>query len=174
MDKKDFYFLGKITKTSGYHGNLVFFFDVDDINRYSELPAIFIDINDELIPFAVKELRIKGNNTAFVCLEDISDEEQAKALTGCELYLPLSYLPPLKGTKFYYHEVTGFSVLDEKSGFIGTIDTILDQTGNAIFVIINKGKEILLPVTDDIIKKIDRKNKKIEVVMPDGLLEIYQ
>lgn len=174
MDKKDFYFLGKITKTSGYHGNLVFFFDVDDINRYSDLPAIFIDINDELIPFAVKELRIKGNNTAFVCLEDISDEEQAKALTGCELYLPLSYLPPLKGTKFYYHEVTGFEVFDKKSGFIGTIDTILDQTGHAIFVILNKGKEILLPVSDDIIKKIDRKNKKIEVVMPDGLLEIYQ
>ena len=173
MDKKDFYFLGKITKTSGYQGNLVFFFEVDDISSYSDLAAIFIDINDELIPFAIKELRIKGNNTAFASLEDISDEEQANALTGCELYLPLSFLPPLTGKKFYYHEVTGFAVLDEKAGFIGTIDSILDQTGHAIFVIINKGKEILLPITDDIIKKIDRNNKTIEVSTPDGLLEIY-
>jgi 16S rRNA processing protein RimM len=173
MNKKDFYFLGKITKTSGYQGSLVFFFDVDDINYYAGLEAVFVDINGELIPYAVKELRIKGNNSAFVSLEDVTDKEQAKALTGFEVYLPISYLPPLTGKKFYYHEVAGFSVKDEKHGFIGTIERIFDQAGHAIFVIYFNGKEILVPVSDEIIRKIDRKNKTIEVNTPDGLLEIY-
>jgi 16S rRNA processing protein RimM len=173
MDKKDFYFLGKITKTSGYQGNLVFFFDVDNIINYTGLQAVFVDINDELVPFAIKELRIKGNNSAYAALEDISDYEQASALVGYELYLPLSFLPPLTGKKFYYHEVIGFSIIDEKSGFIGTIDRIFDQSGHAIFIILNKGKEILIPATDEIINKVDRKNKTIEVTTPEGLLEIY-
>jgi 16S rRNA processing protein RimM len=173
MDKKDFYFLGKITKTSGYQGNLVFFFDVDDISLYADLEAVFVDMSGELVPFAIKALRIKGNSSALVTLEDITDDEQTRVLIGCALYLPLSYLPPLTGKKFYYHEVTGFSVLDEKSGFIGTIDRIFDQSGHAIFVIINKGKEILVPVTDEIITKVDRKNKTIEVSTPEGLLDIY-
>jgi 16S rRNA processing protein RimM len=174
MDKKDFYFLGKIIKTSGYLGNLVFFFDVDDIQNYVDLEAVFIDINDELIPFAIKEIRLKGSNTAGVSLEDVNDEEQAKALVGNKLYLPLSYLPPLVGKKFYYHEVTGFDVVDKKEGFIGKIESIIDQSGQGIFIISNKGKEILIPVADEIIQKIDRKNKTLEVIVPDGLLDVYK
>ncbi|MBM3436821.1 MAG: 16S rRNA processing protein RimM, partial [Bacteroidetes bacterium] len=36
MNKKDFYFIGKITKASGYKGDLMFFFDVDDIIPYKD------------------------------------------------------------------------------------------------------------------------------------------
>lgn len=174
MDKKDFYFLGKITKTSGYKGNLVFFFDVDNIQRYTGLEAVFIDISDELVPFAIKELTIKNSSTAIASLEDISDEDQANALVGYDLYLPLSFLPPLTGKKFYYHEVTGFSVVDKNVGMVGNIQSIFDQAGQAIFIIINKdGKEILVPATDEIIQLVDRKNKTISINAPDGLIDIY-
>ncbi len=173
MDKKDFYFLGKITKTSGYHGSLVFFLDVDDIRFYSGLEAVFVEINDELVPFAIKKLNIKGPNTAVATLEDITEPEQAKALTGQSLYLPLSFLPPLSGKKFYYHEVSGFSVTDKKQGMIGRIDHVMDQSGQGIFVVHDQGKEILIPAADEIINKVDRKKKIIEVELPDGLLDIY-
>lgn len=173
MEKKDFYFLGKITKTSGYHGNLVFFFDVDDIRFYADLKAVFIEINKDLIPFAIKELQLKGNNSAFVTLEEVTSEDEARNLVGFDLYLPLSFLPPLTGNKFYYHEVIGFQVIDQASGNIGIIENIFDQSGNAIFVILNDGKEILIPIIDEIIKKIDRENRSIEVKTPEGLLEIY-
>jgi 16S rRNA processing protein RimM len=173
MDKKDFYFLGKITKTSGYLGNLMFFFDVDDIQNYAGLEAVFVNINNEMVPFAIKELRIKGDHSAFVSLEDVTDDEQARALVGYELYLPLSYLPPLTGKKFYYHEVTGFSVVDKIAGNIGIIESVSDQSGQPIFIVSFKDKEILIPATDEIISKIDRKNRTIEVITPEGLLEIY-
>jgi 16S rRNA processing protein RimM len=173
MDKKDFYFLGKITKTSGYSGNLVFFFDVDDINQYNDLEAVFVDINNELIPFAISELKIKSHNSAIVKLEDVSDEEEAIALIGSELYLPVSYLPPLSGKRFYFHEVTGFAVLDQNLGNLGKVDRIMDQSSQAILVINKDDKEILIPISDEIIKKVDRKNKTIEVETPEGLVDIY-
>jgi 16S rRNA processing protein RimM len=173
MDKKDFYFLGKVTKTSGYKGNLVFFFDVDDIGNYNELEAVFIDVHGELIPFVILGLHFKSNNTAFVTLEDITDDEQASALVNCDLYLPISFLPPLTGNKFYFHELIGYSVLDVRHGNIGKITSVNDNAQQAIFNIQFNDKEILVPIIDEIIRKVDRENKTIHVETPEGLIEIY-
>ena len=173
MDKKDFYFLGKITKTSGYKGSLVFFFDVDDVGKYTDLNAVFIEMHNELVPFAIKTLSIKSAKSAIVQLEDITDEESATALVGFELYLPLSFLPKLEGNKFYYHEVIGFKVLDKNIGEIGTVKEIIDQSSQAILVVNQNDKEILIPITDEIIQLVDRIKKTIEVITPKGLVDIY-
>ncbi len=173
MNRDDFYYLGKIKKTSGYKGNLVFFFDVDDISYYKELEAVFVKINEELIPFAINGLQIKNNKSAFVKLEDIDSEDQAAVLAGQELYLPLSFLPPLSGNKFYYHEVIGFDVMDITNGNIGKIESFIEQAAQALFIIKYNEKEILIPVADNIIKKVDRTNRIIEIEAPDGLIDIY-
>lgn len=154
-------------------GDLVFFFEVDEIDQYKDLSAVFIEISGELIPFAIQRLQFKNDRFGIVKLEDVDDNEEALALTGNELYLPLSYLPVLKGNQFYYHEVIGFMVKDIKFGNVGIIDHIIDQTSQPLFVILHKKKEILIPVADEIIKKVDRKNKVIEVETPEGLIDLY-
>ena len=173
MDKKDFYYLGKIVKTSGFKGNLVFFFDVDDITPYTDLEAVFVEVGGDLIPFAIRSLRVKNNTSAYVHLQDVDSGDEAIALTGKSLYLPLSFLPPLTGNKFYYHEVTGFEVIDRQAGKIGIIESVMDQGPQDIFIIRSGKREILIPVRDEIIKKVDRKNRILEVEAPAGLLDIY-
>ena len=173
MNKKDFYYLGKITKTSGYKGSLMFFFDVDDASGYKNLEAVFVDLNDELIPFAIRQIQFKGNKNAFVTLEDVESDEQAEALVGYDLYLPLSYLPELKGDRFYYHEVIGFEVIDKCFGTVGTIDRFIEQGPQDMFVVKHDRKEVLIPVSDEIITKVNRENKTIEVDTPEGLIDIY-
>ncbi len=173
MEKKDFYFLGKILKTSGYSGNLMFFFDVDDIAPYKNLDAVFIEISEEMIPFVIEKLTFHSNKTANVKLEDVTDEQAASALIGNELYLPLSFLPPLSGNKFYFHEITGFTVIDNIAGPVGTIESVYESTNQPLLIIKKNGKEILIPISDDIIKKVDRKNKTIEIEAPEGLIDIY-
>lgn len=173
MDKKDFYYLGKIVKPSGFKGSLMVFFDVDDITPYRDIEAVFVSAGNDLIPYAIHSLQVKSNTSAYVQFEDINSDDEANALVSAELYLPLSFLPPLKGNKFYYHEVTGFEVIDEKSGLVGQLETVIDQGPQGIFVIKNKGKEILLPITDEIIKKVDRKGKRLLVKAPEGLIDLY-
>jgi 16S rRNA processing protein RimM len=173
MDKKDFYYLGKIVKTSGFKGSLMFFFDVDDIGLYKDMDAVFAEVAGELIPFAIRSVKIKNSNTAYVQLEDVNSEEEAIALIGKSLYLPLSFLPPLSGDQFYYHEVIGFSVIDQQAGPIGVIESVMDQGPQDIFIIRSGKMEILLPVSGDIILKTDKKKKTMEVKAPDGLLDLY-
>lgn len=173
MEKKDFYYLGKIVKTSGYKGSLVFFFDVDDIGYYQDLDAVFVELAGELIPFVIADLTIKKGNQAFVTLEDVDTEEEAVALTGSDLYLPLSYLPPLAGKKFYFHEVAGFRVVDSVHGDLGTIREVIDRTSQPFMVVRKDKNEILIPLSDDIIRKVDRENRVMEVATPEGLVGIY-
>ncbi len=174
MDKKDYYFLGKITKTSGFKGSLMFFFDVDDTSPYKELDAVFVEVGgSDFIPFAIEKLTFRHNNTAIAKLADIDSEEEAASLVSAELYLPLAFLPPLKGKKFYFHEIMEFKVVDKIQGNIGNVKDVLDQTGQPIFIIRKGDKEILIPMTDEIIQKVDRKNKVIEIEAPDGLIDIY-
>ena len=108
-----------------------------------------------------------------VKFEDIDTEEDADDLMKVELYLPLTLLPKLEGDKFYYHEVIGYKITDVNFGEVGTIKTINDTTSQAIFVIDHQGKEVLIPMNDAFITKVDRDQQTITVTVPEGLIELY-
>jgi 16S rRNA processing protein RimM len=95
-------------------------------------------------------------------------------LVNAELYLPLSTLPKLEGNKFYYHEIIGFTVVDAEAGEVGVIEEVNDQSAQVLLVIKEGFREILFPVVDELIDKLDRKEKKIYVRFPEGLLDLYQ
>jgi len=169
----EFYYLGKITKLFSFKGELVFFFDVDDVSEYYDIQNVFIEIQNDIIPFFIERINFKNNN-AIVKLQDIDSESDAKRMVNSKLYMPISSLPKLEGNKFYYHEVIGFEVFDVNEGRVGIIESINDQAAQALFEIKEGYTEILLPIVDDFINEIDRKNKKVIVTFPEGLLDIYK
>jgi len=170
---EEFYYLGKITKLFSFKGELVFFFDVDDVSEYYDIENVFIKIQDDIIPFFIERINFNNNN-ATVKLQDIDSESDAKRLINSKLYMPISTLPKLEGNKFYYHEVIGFEVIDVEEGRVGVIESINDQAAQALFEIKEGYTEILLPIVDDFINEIDRVNKKVLVTFPEGLLDIYR
>jgi 16S rRNA processing protein RimM len=106
-------------------------------------------------------------------LEDVNSIEDARIFAGREMYLPASMLPPLKGKKFYYHEITGFTVNDEKFGMIGKVESVLDLPQQALMQVKHGEKEILVPMVDEVLLKVDRKKKEIHIRAPEGLIELY-
>ncbi len=96
-----------------------------------------------------------------VKFEEVNSEADADALLKHKIYLPLAALPKLSGNKFYYHEVIGFEVEDINYGKVGKIVSINDTTFQPLFEIENEeGKEILIPMNDEFIEKVDRPNQK--------------
>ncbi|MEG2178639.1 MAG: ribosome maturation factor RimM [Bacteroidales bacterium] len=172
MNQQDCFFLGFVTKSFGYKGELVLFLDVDEPQFYSKLDSVFIEIKGQLIPFFIEKISlVKGQNVT-VRFQDVSVEESL-ALIGNKLFLPLTALPKLKGNKFYFHEVLGFKIKDIEKGPIGILDQINDSGPQAIFVIHNEDKEIMMPVIDKFIVKVDRDAKEITVKAPEGLIDFY-
>ena len=105
--------------------------------------------------------------------EDVDTEDDADQLLKCELYLPLAALPKLEGNKFYYHEIIDFTVVDASFGIVGTITGVNDNTSQPLLEIDRDGIEILIPINDAIIKKVDREAKTIHIEAPDGLIDLY-
>ena len=64
-------------------------------------------------------------------------------------------------------------MVDENFGHVGIVTGVNDSTAQALFEVDREGIEILIPINDDFIKKIDRVNKNITVNTPEGLIELY-
>ena len=171
MQLKDCYFLGTITKAHGYKGELNVHLDTDEPQAYKNLESVFIEQNGLLVPFFLKKAQLHKNNHLRIMLEDFDEPE---SLIGRAIYLPLSTLPKLEGNKFYYHEVIGYKVLSIDNQSVGIIQSVRDTTSQDLFEILSDDeKEILIPVIDDWIIKVDRIEKTITVDLPDGLLDVF-
>ena len=173
MQKEDCFYLGKIVKKYSFKGELLVKLDTDDPSTYTKMESVFIDKNKSLIPFFIERSSLHKSTLLRVKFEDIDSEEDADKLLKSELYLPLEFLPQLTGNKFYYHEIVGFEAEDLSFGLVGIVKGVNDTTNQAILEIDRNGSEILIPLIDDFIKSVDREQKKIILVVPEGLIDIY-
>lgn len=173
MTKDDCFELGHITKTHGINGEVVFFLDVDDPTEYEDLDTVLIEIRGELIPYFIESIVIHKNR-AIVALEDIETVEQAERLIKCGLYLPLDNLETIEDPdRFYYHEITGFQVIDSLTGPLGTVTAVYAMPTQDLVAMQYQGQEILIPINSAIVQGVDRAAKYLNVTLPDGLLDVY-
>lgn len=169
---KDFFYLGKITKVFGLKGELLVYLDTDEPKKYHQLESVFFDMQGEPIPFFIQSVKIKSDDQLIVKFEDV-DAENSYQFVNISLFLPLAMLPVLEGNKFYYHEVKGFKILDVVYGDLGICEDILEYPHQAIFQIKHPQGEILIPIVDEFILKVDKTNQIIEIKTPPGLIDLY-
>ncbi len=173
MDREDLFYLGYIVKTRGFKGEVSIYLDVDDPCDYKTLESVFVEIQQDPVPFFITSWRLDKKGFASAKLEGIDSEEQAGTLVSTRLFLPSARLPELRGNQFYYHEVIGFTIVDEHAGKVGTINRVLDYKQNPLFELKVGYKEVFIPINDEIIRETNRAEKTIRVSLPEGLLDIY-
>ncbi len=172
MDKSECFYLGRVTKKYSFKGEVIIKLDTDEPEIYQNLDAVFLEIGKDLLPFFIEKSSFQRGSELRVRFEDVKTEQDADAILKKEVYLPLEFLPKLTGDKFYFHEVIGFSLVDVNHGKIGTIESINDSTAQALFIVSDGEKQILVPMVDDFMKKVDRKNREVVVETPEGLIEM--
>lgn len=173
MRKEDCFYLGKIVTKFSFKGEVVIKLDTDEPELYKEMESVYVNLGNNLVPFFIEKSSLHKGNQLRVQFEDVYSEEDADAILKSGIYLPLSLLPKLEGDKFYFHEVIGFKVVDVVFGEVGTLVHINDKAAQPLFEIDREGKEIFIPMIDDFIKKVDRKNNTIKVETPEGLIALY-
>ena len=173
LNQEDCFRLGHIARLHGFKGELTIFLDTEDPTEFKELESVFVEYDKKLVPFFLERIQLRDRGHALVKFEDIDTEKQAKNLVGCPLYLPLDNLPQLEEDEFYLFELKGFKVIDETHGFIGNVVKIVDLAVNPLIEINFNGKEILLPMHDHFMEKVDKTTKTVYVKAPPGLIEMY-
>ena len=79
----------------------------------------------------------------------------------------------MDGNKLYYHEIIGFTGEDDSFGTVGKITGVNDTTSQPLLEVLHEAIEILIPINDAIIQKVDRKAKTIHIAAPEGLIDLY-
>ncbi|HET7361449.1 MAG TPA: ribosome maturation factor RimM [Salinimicrobium sp.] len=173
MRIEDCFYLGKIVSKFSFKGEVLIKLDTDEPESYLEMESVYVDYDKNLVPFFIEKSSLQKSYLLRVKFEDVDTEEDAGDLMKCDLYLPLEMLPKLNDDQFYYHEIIGYTVEDATYGTVGTLSSINDTTAQALFVIERNGKEILIPMNDEFLLKVDKKNKIIHVKTPEGLIDLY-
>ncbi|PRY16452.1 16S rRNA processing protein RimM [Pontibacter ummariensis] len=173
MTIDDSFLLGYIVKTHGTRGQVVAFFDVDYPEDYEELESVFLEQKGRLVPFFITSMTPIKESRFIITFEDVKTIEQAEALRGVSLYLPLDELPELEEDQFYFHEVIGYTVVDEHHGQLGTVKEFYDLPQQQLMAMDYMDQEMLIPVIDEIFLRADHEAKQLHVNLPEGLLDVY-
>ena len=173
MRKEECFYLGKIAKKFSFKGEVLAYLDTDEPELYENLESVFVECGNNLVPFFIVSSSLHKNDFLRIRFEDMNTEEDADAIMGNAIYLPMSMLPKLEGNKFYFHEVIGFDIEDKRLGIVGKIVSVNDSAAQPLFEVVKGDTEILIPMIDQFLVKIDRKNKKVVMDLPEGLIEMY-
>lgn len=173
MRKEDCFYLGKIVSKFSFKGEVLIKLDTDEPELYKELESVFLSIGRDLVPFFIDRISLHKSDLLRVKFEDVDTEAEAEGMLKTEVYLPLSFLPELTGNKFYFHEIIGFTMKDVNYGVVGLINAVNESAAQPLFVVENEGKELLIPMNDEFIVEVNRKEKYILVETPEGLIDLY-
>ena len=165
---EEVYKIGKLGKVHGIKGEISFLFD-DDVFDRTEADYLILDIDGILVPFFIEEYRFKTDSNVLMKFDGIDTMEQAKELTGCDVYFPYE-LSDTDEEHLSWAKIIGYSLIDTNTRqTVGKIASIDDSTLNILFCLEN-GR--LIPASEELITDIDPKNRIISINIPEGLLEL--
>lgn len=172
MPASQWFSVGRIIKTHGIHGEVVLKADKELTEVILHKESVFIELNNELVPFLLTDAFRMQADSLVIAFEDIANPEQAKFILQKNVFIPTSELPSRKENTLQAFHVNGYNVIDIEFGHIGTATEILHTPMQSLLVVDSPGGEVLIPVDESIILEVNDADKVIRVDLPDGLLEL--
>lgn len=104
----------------------------------------------------------------------IETREGVEALKGGPaLAILVGEARPLSEGEFYLHELVGMSVILKDKSPVGTAHSVYEAPqGHLIGVRAETGKEHLIPLNADMVRRVDRGERIIVITPPEGLLDL--
>ncbi|OAS15030.1 ribosome maturation factor RimM [Paenibacillus oryzisoli] len=164
--------VGKVVNSHGIRGELKIVPETDFPERFDVGNSlIIVDSQNKQTPVTVKTSRLH-KNVFIVLFSQFSNINDVEKFKGSLLKIEAKDQQPLEEGEYYYHEIIGCKVVTEDEQELGLISEILTPGANDVWVVsLPKGKQLLLPVIDEVILKVDIPNKTIRIHLMEGLLE---
>ena len=165
MKKPDLQYLGEFIKLFSFKGEIILY-SHNTISLIENLDTIFIDIDGAFVPFQIKKSKSHKKNIFRVLLEGISSESEAKDLLKKSVYIN-----KLENQDNINNIVDNFNVYNNNE-YLGIVISTINKTGQTIIEVKMKEKIVLIPFVDEFIVEINYDLNKIDMILPDGLLDI--
>lgn len=172
MQKKDCFLFGTIFRLHGYKGAVKIYNNQEIYLNYSDIKYFFIEHNEVLVPFFIKEVSEIKKNISLVKFEDINSEEKALSILKKNVYLPTEFLTKNQKEKINEIQITGFKVIDINLGELGEVSSISSKTHQKLIYVKKEEKEFCFPMHEEFIIKINTEKQVIKVSIPEDLINL--
>ena len=162
--------VGRIVKTQGIRGEVKISSPGGGIAAFSGGKTIYLENRQGVKSgFTVHSSRLQGK-FIILSLREIKRVEEAAEWVGGSVYVPEENLEVLPPDEFYAYQLRGLTVKTEDGALLGILEEILPTGSNDVFVVRKDGREVLIPATDEVVVRVDLR-EKIMVIHPlEGLL----
>jgi 16S rRNA processing protein RimM len=104
-----------------------------------------------------------------VKFRDVDTVEQAEALRGCSIWMSRAQIGPLDEGRWFVQDILGIEVFTEEGESLGTLADVMHMPANDVYVVRGAGREILLPVIDQVVLKVDLAAGRMVVRLMEGM-----
>ena len=165
--------IGKLVATFGVNGQLILLHSLRKKTNFKTVETLFVEtIKDSLLPFFIKEVKVKDEEVSYVLFEDVHSKESASRFIGKNVWLLQDDFIKLS-PKTAPITLLGYNAFNESES-IGIINEVIEQPHQVLLTVNYKGKEAYLPLHGETLVNINHKKKEVYLKLPDGLLEIYE
>lgn len=172
---KNYFRIGKIINTFGIKGEVKVFPYTDDIRRFDDLTEFYLSTNDDASDTEFDGAQIYKKSSvkyskgiALLGIIGIDTIEKAKIILHNNIYVNRKNAVKLNDGECYVQDLIGAdAVLDEK--IIGKVTSIMKTGANDVLEVNMNDKEILIPLVNDFIIKLEPQENKVILKTIEGL-----
>ena len=165
----DFLEIGTVVGTHGLRGELRVAPACDSPEFFRQFGTLYYDAQGQR-PVRVLGMRAH-KQLALLRLDVIDTIEAAQVLVRQRLFFRRADAALEEG-RYFIAELLGCEVFDATQPQLcyGNLCDVSQTGANDVWHIAREGGELLIPVIDEVVKRVDVENRRIEVTMIDGLL----
>ena len=164
--------IGKFVSAFGVKGELILQHNFGKKTALKGLKALFVeDRKGSFLPWFIESAQARSADEIVLRIEGISNREAALALAQKEVWLPEDMAQPFIA-KSAPISLLGYIIIDDNKP-LGPILELIEQPHQLLCRLELEGKEVLIPLHENSLEKIDHRKKEVRVILPEGLLDLY-
>jgi 16S rRNA processing protein RimM len=168
----EYFKIGKLVAVHGLKGELLLKHELGKKTSLKGLQAIFIeDKKNSFFPWFVISTKIKNEEEVYLKLEGVDSREAAIKLTQKEIWVPEAEFKRL-AAKSAPASLLGYMIIDNKEP-LGEILELIEQPHQLLCRLEINGKDVLIPLHEETLQKVNHSKKQVMVELPEGLLDVY-
>jgi 16S rRNA processing protein RimM len=163
---------GKLVAVHGLKGELILEHELGKKSSLKDVKAIFIeDKKNSFFPWFVESTKIKSDSETYLKLEGLDSREAAAKLFPKDVWLTEEDFKRLS-SKSAPANLLGYMIWNGNEKLSEVLE-VIEQPHQLLCRIEYLNKEVLIPLNENFLKKIDHKKKEVRVELPEGLIDLY-
>lgn len=168
--------VARLAKTQGRRGELAAQVLTDFPDRLLERHEVWLwDGRSEPRWAGVERIWPHKNYLVFQ-FTSVETIEAARELIGLEVQIPRAEAAPLAPGEVFLDDLCGCRVVEQQTGKkLGRVRQVVSTGGGHLLEVeVTGGKELLIPFAEEICRRVAPEEGIIEVMLPEGLLDLMQ